>query len=90
MKVLEVHEDMLERGGGETGLPGEDLGDGEKALVREMCNVSVSFLSVCSLGFFLPEKVMLIVCVQRSAIQCKWPIMRDMWGRMCITLQNAS
>ena len=40
MKVLEVHEDMLERGG-ETGLPGEDLGDGEKALVREMCNVSV-------------------------------------------------
>ena len=39
MKVLEVHEDMLERGG-ETGLAGEDLGDGEKALVREMCNVS--------------------------------------------------
>jgi len=37
MKVLEVHEDMLERG--ETGLAGEDLGDGEKALVREMCNV---------------------------------------------------
>ena len=37
MKVLEVHEDMLERGeGGEGG----DLGDGEKALVREMCNVS--------------------------------------------------
>ena len=42
MKVLEVHEDMLERG--ETGLAGEDLGDGEKALVREMCNVSLSFL----------------------------------------------
>ena len=41
MKVLEVHEHMLERsldsdGGGEV-----DLGDGEKALVREMCNVSM-------------------------------------------------
>jgi len=30
-----VHEDMLERGE----MAGEDLGDGEKALVREMCNV---------------------------------------------------
>ena len=41
MKVLEVHEHMLEQsldsdGGGEG-----DLGDGEKALVREMCNVSM-------------------------------------------------
>ena len=40
MKVLEVHEDMLERHN-ESGQAGEDLGDGEKALVREMCNVSV-------------------------------------------------
>lgn len=38
MKVLEVHEDMLERHN-ESGQAGEDLGDGEKALVREMCNV---------------------------------------------------
>ena len=41
MHVLEVHEHMLEQivnsdGGGEG-----DLGDGKKALVREMCNVSM-------------------------------------------------
>ena len=57
MKVLEVHEDMLERHN-ESGQAGEDLGDGEKALVREMCNVSViNFLP--SISFFLLEKVFL-------------------------------
>ena len=56
MKVLEVHEDMLERG--ETGLAGEDLGDGEKALVREMCNVSRNFLCLHFLQFFLLGKTM--------------------------------
>lgn len=40
MKVLEVHEHMLERNLDSDGA-GEDLGDGEKALVREMCNVSI-------------------------------------------------
>ena len=39
MKVLEVHEQILEKclDSDETS---DDLGDGEKALVREMCNVS--------------------------------------------------
>ena len=50
MKVLEVHEDMLERHN-ESGQAGEDLGDGEKALVREMCNVSV--INFPSLHFLL-------------------------------------
>ena len=52
MKVLEVHEDMLERGE----MAGEDLGDGEKALVREMCNVS--FVLLHFLRLFLFEKTL--------------------------------
>ena len=39
MKVLEVHEQILEKSLDSDSLS-DDLGDGEKALVREMCNVS--------------------------------------------------
>ena len=66
MKVLEVHEDMLERGE----MAGEDLGDGEKALVREMCNVS--FVLLHFLRLFLFEKTN-NVSVYCSAIQWKLP-----------------
>ena len=42
MKVLEVHEKILEKSLDSDEMS-DDLGDGEKALVREMCNVSPSF-----------------------------------------------
>jgi len=38
MKVLEVHEQILEKSL-DSDETSDDLGDGEKALVREMCNV---------------------------------------------------
>ena len=41
MKVLEVHEQILEKSL-DSDETSDDLGDGEKALVREMCNVSRS------------------------------------------------
>ena len=43
MKVLEVHEQILEKSLDSDSLS-DDLGDGEKALVREMCNVSSNTL----------------------------------------------
>lgn len=43
MKVLEVHERILEKSL-DSDETSDDLGDGEKALVREMCNVSVGNL----------------------------------------------
>ena len=42
MKVLEVHEQILEKSL-DSDETSDDLGDGEKALVREMCNVSQLF-----------------------------------------------
>lgn len=39
MKVLEVHEQILEKSLDSSDDANDDLGDGEKALVREMCNV---------------------------------------------------
>ena len=39
MKVLEVHEHVLERSLDSGDDTADELGDGEKALVREMCNV---------------------------------------------------
>ena len=39
MKVLEVHEHVLEKSL-DSDDTADELGDGEKALVREMCNVS--------------------------------------------------
>jgi len=38
MKVLEVHEQILEKSL-DSDEASDELGDGEKALVREMCNV---------------------------------------------------
>ena len=49
MKVLEVHEKILEKSLDSDEMS-DDLGDGEKALVREMCNVSSSFIF---LGFHM-------------------------------------
>lgn len=43
MKVLEVHEKILEKSLDSDEMS-DDLGDGEKALVREMCNVSSSHI----------------------------------------------
>ena len=43
MKVLEVHEKILEKSLDSDEMS-DDLGDGEKALVREMCNVGSSFI----------------------------------------------
>ena len=40
MKVLEVHEQILEKSL-DSDEASDELGDGEKALVREMCNVSI-------------------------------------------------
>ena len=45
MKVLEVHEKILEKSLDSDEMS-DDLGDGEKALVREMCNVSSSFIFI--------------------------------------------
>lgn len=39
MKVLEVHEQLLDKSLDSSEETSDDLGDGEKALVREMCNV---------------------------------------------------
>lgn len=39
MKVLEVHEQILEKSIDSSDDANDELGDGEKALVREMCNV---------------------------------------------------
>jgi hypothetical protein len=44
MKVLEVHEQILEKSL-DSDEASDELGDGEKALVREMCNVSISFIN---------------------------------------------
>ena len=44
MKVLEVHEQILEKSL-DSDEVSDELGDGEKALVREMCNVSISFMN---------------------------------------------
>lgn len=41
MKVLEVHEQILEKSL-DSDEASDELGDGEKALVREMCNVSTN------------------------------------------------
>ena len=43
MKVLEVHEQILEKSL-DSDETSDDLGDGEKALVREMCNVSLYYI----------------------------------------------
>ena len=52
MKVLEVHEQILEKSL-DSDETSDDLGDGEKALVREMCNVSLyyfSFIATCDIN----------------------------------------
>ena len=52
MKVLEVHEQILEKSL-DSDETSDDLGDGEKALVREMCNVSlyyILFIAICDIN----------------------------------------
>lgn len=67
LQVLEVRE-QLEREQGRTGqenmsdTASADMDDGEKALVREMCNVSVGFfvptLEPCFYLFFFADEVL--------------------------------
>ena len=52
IKVLEVHEQILEKSL-DSDETSDDLCDGEKALVREMCNVRSLARPAASYSFFL-------------------------------------